>query len=199
MVVEALFGLITSLIEAGGYIGIFILMALESMIAPVPSEAVMPFAGFLVAERKFDFFIVLAAASIGSIVGSAISYWIGHRGGKVFVRRIGKYFLLNEKHLEQTENFFKKHGGKTIFISRFIPVVRHLISIPAGVGKMHFGKFIFLTAAGATAWNAILLYTGVLLGQNWELVSQNTKMLDMVVLIFLLVGVAWFVYKKFKK
>src|SRR3989338_5873614 len=137
MVVEILFGVITEFIASMGYAGIFLLMALESMIAPVPSEAVMPFAGFLVAQGKFDFWLALIAASVGSIAGSALSYWIGKNGGKIFVRKIGKYFLLNEKHLEETEKFFSSHGGKAIFVSRFIPVVRHLISMPAGMGKMH--------------------------------------------------------------
>ncbi len=198
MVVEILFGAITNIIEALGYPGVFVLMALESMIAPVPSEAVMPFAGFLVHEGKFDFFLALFSATVGSIAGSAISYWIGSHGGKIFVRKIGKYFLLNEEHLEQTENFFQSHGGKTIFISRFIPVVRHLISIPAGVGKMHFGKFIFLTALGAGGWNAVLLYVGVLLGQNWGLVAQNMKVIDIAVLVIIVIGAVWFFAKKGK-
>jgi len=198
MVVEILFGFITNLIEAVGYFGIFVLMSLESMIAPVPSEAVMPFAGFLVAQGKFNFWLALAAASIGSIAGSAISYWIGKNGGRIFVRKVGKFFLLNEKHLEQTEKFFQSHGGKTIFVSRFIPIVRHLISIPAGIGKMDFRKFIFLTAAGATAWNAILLYAGVLLGQNWEIVAQNVRAIDFAVLALLVIGTVWFIVRKRK-
>lgn len=199
MVVEILFETITNLIDSGGYLGIFILMALESMIAPVPSEAVMPFAGFLVHEGKFDFFLALLAATAGSIAGSGLSYWAGHKGGRLFVQKIGKYFLLNEEHLIWTENFFGGHGGKTIFISRFIPVVRHLISIPAGVGRMHFWKFITLTAIGATAWNAILLYAGVLLRQNWGLVAQNTKIIDIAVLVLLVIGVMWFALKSFRK
>ena len=199
MVVEILFGAITEFIASMGYAGIFVLMALESMVAPVPSEAVMPFAGFLVSQGRFDFFLALAVASAGSIAGSALSYWMGSKGGRPLVRKIGKYFLMNEKHLEITERFFNAHGGKTIFISRFIPVVRHLISIPAGVGKMHFGKFIFLTTVGATAWNAILLYAGGLLGQNWELVAQNTKIIDAGVLIVILAAIVWLVWRKIKK
>ncbi len=199
MVVEILFGAITEFIATVGYAGIFILMALESMVAPVPSEAVMPFAGFLVSQGRIDFWLALAAASVGSIAGSALSYWIGSKGGRPLVKKIGKYFLLNEKHLEETEKFFSSHGGKTIFVSRFIPVVRHLISIPAGLGKMHFGKFIFLTTIGATAWNAILLYAGVLLGQNWGIVAQNTKIIDAAVLGLLLIAVVWFAWRKMKK
>lgn len=199
MAVEILFQTITDIIASGGYAGIFFLMALESMIAPVPSEAVMPFAGFLAFQGKFDFFLALLAASLGSIAGSAISYWAGKSGGKIFIENVGKYLFLNSGHLEITEGFFNSHGGKTIFISRFIPVVRHLISIPAGVGKMHFGKFIFLTAIGATAWNAILLYSGILLGQNWEIVAENMKIIDIGILILIFSGVVWFVWRKLKK
>ena len=113
------------------------MMALESMIAPVPSEAVMPFVGFLVADGKWDLWAAIAAASTGSVAGSAIAYAMGYYGGKPFVLKVGRYLLLNPHDLELTEAFFSRRKGTlTLFISRFIPVVRHLISVPAGTGKM---------------------------------------------------------------
>src|SRR3989344_9038650 len=165
MIVEKIVEYITIGMSIGGYFGLFILMALESMIAPVPSEVVMPFAGYLVLQGRFDFWIVLLVSGLGSIFGSVLSYYIGFYGGRPFVLRYGKYLLLDKEHLEWTENWFRKQGNKTIFISRFIPVVRHLISIPAGIAKMAIHKFVIYTFLGATIWNFILLYAGFKLGE----------------------------------
>ena len=143
----------TNLIAKTGYAGIFALMTLESMVAPVPSEAVMPFAGFLLYQKTFTLFGVIVASTAGSLVGSLISYWIGAKGGRVIVLRYGKYLLLNTHHLDATERFFSRYGEWTIFVSRFIPIVRHLISIPAGIGRMKLGKFCAYTIAGAALWN----------------------------------------------
>ena len=161
MIAEFLIAYITAIIHKIGYFGIFILMVLESMIAPVPSEAVMPFAGFLVYSGKFNLFLTILASSIGSIIGSLLSYYIGFYGGRPFVMKLGRYLFLEEAQLDFTINFFKKYGAITIFISRFIPVVRHLISIPAGVGRMGIKKFVFYTLAGATLWNSFLIYVGM--------------------------------------
>jgi membrane protein DedA with SNARE-associated domain/uridine phosphorylase len=143
----------TWFINQCSYVGIFLLMTLESMVAPIPSELVMPFAGFLIFTGQFEVVPVMVASSLGSIVGSLLSYGMGMLG-KPVVLRYGRYLLLNPHHLEWTEQFFFRHGGKTIFISRFIPVVRHLISIPAGLAYVI--PFILFTFAGATLWNGFL-------------------------------------------
>ena len=134
-ITEALCNYNTQFIHSCSYFGVFVLMALESMIAPIPSELVMPFAGFLIFTGHFDPLAVMVASSLGSITGSLLSYGMGVLGEPV-VHRYGRYLLLNPHHLEWTSKFFQRHGGKTIFISRFIPVVRHLISIPAGLARM---------------------------------------------------------------
>ena len=157
---EPLINLFTDIISTGGYAGIAILMALESMVAPVPSEAVMPFAGMLWFSGQMSFWLILIFSTLGSIIGSLISYYMGLYGGRPLITKYGKYLLLNEHDLAITERFFKRFGDKTIFISRFVPVVRHLISIPAGTGKMNLVKFIFYTTLGAGLWNAILTYLG---------------------------------------
>ena len=192
MAIEILVNFAVSVINALGLPGIFILMALESTAAPVPSEAVLPFAGFLVAQGKMELFAVILAATLGSIIGSLFSYYIGYFGGKPAVLKIGKYFLLNEKHLEQTEKFFAKHGGKTIFIARFVPVVRHLISIPAGIGKMQKRKFITLTLLGAGMWNSFLIWAGMMLESRWNEILKYSQILDYVVLAVLIVLVVKF-------
>ena len=195
---ESLFHLFTKIIETVGYFGIFVLMTLESMVAPVPSEGVMPFAGFLVTQGKFSMIAVIIASSIGSIVGSLISYYMGAYGGKPLVLKYGKYLLLDKHHLEITERFFEKYGEKTIFFCRFIPVVRHFISIPAGVGRMKLPKFCIYTLVGATMWNAFLAYTGVWLGERWELVHKCTKYLDILVVLVAVGFIGHLVYKHMK-
>jgi len=174
---ETLFHYNTLLINHLGYVGVFVLMTLESMVAPVPSELVMPFAGFLIFMGEFDATAVIAASTLGSIVGSLLSYGMGMLGEPV-VLRYGRYLLLNPHHLEWTKNFFDRHGGKTIFIARFIPVVRHLISIPAGLARMSLGRFILYTLVGATVWNMFLVYLGMRLKENWRLIQQYTHILD---------------------
>ena len=135
----------TYIIEQMGYWGAAFLMALESMIAPVPSELVMPFVGFLAADGKFSIPMAIVFTSIGSLVGSLISYYLGLWGGRPLVLKAGRYLFLNHEHLEWTERWFAKNGSWTIFVSRFIPVVRHLISIPAGLGRMNVWRFSIFT------------------------------------------------------
>ena len=173
-----------------GYPGILLLMALESMIVPLPSELVMPFAGFLAFQGKMNFALVVLFSSLGSLLGSLLSYYVGKYGGHKVVLKYGKYLFLDINDLERTEKWFARSGGKTIFISRFIPVLRHLISIPAGIGKMDLKKFSIYTIAGATIWNTILAYFGYVLGQNWELVQKNAEYISLpVTIIILIVGI----------
>ena len=199
MIVEKLVEYITLGISSGGYIGLFLLMVLESMIAPVPSEVVMPFAGYLVLQGRFNFWIAALASSLGSIFGSLISYYIGVYGGRPFILKFGKYLLLEEEHLEWTEKWFKKQGEKTIFISRFVPVVRHIISIPAGIAKMSINKFLVYTFVGASIWNFILLYAGYKLGEHWNKIHQFSKELDIIFVIAVVLFLAYFVWKHHKK
>lgn len=191
---EALCTYNTLFIQKCSYVGVFVLMTLESMIAPVPSELVMPFAGFLIYTGHFDPFWVMVASSLGSLVGSLLSYGMGTLGEPV-VLRYGRYLLLNPHHLEWTKGFFARHGGKTIFISRFIPVVRHLISIPAGAARMALAPFLLYTFLGATMWNGFLTYAGVRLKENWRLIQQYTHVLDVLVAAALLAAVAYFLWK----
>jgi membrane protein DedA with SNARE-associated domain len=183
----------TYIIEQLGYWGAGFLMALESMVAPVPSELVMPFVGFLAAEGKLTIEGAILATSLGSIVGSLISYFLGYLGGRPLVLKVGRYLLLNKEHLEWTEHWFANHGSWTILVSRFIPVVRHLISLPAGLGKMRLVPFCIYTLIGATAWNSFLLACGYKLRQNWTLVQQYSHELDIIVAIGLAIVTVWFV------
>jgi membrane protein DedA with SNARE-associated domain len=182
-----------------GYAGVFVSMVLESMVFPLPSEAVMPFAGFLVADAKFTFALVIAVSTLGSIVGSLISYAIGRYGGEPFIDRFGRYLLLNRDDLTATERFFGKFGDATIFFCRFIPVVRHLISIPAGTGRMNVVKFALYTVAGAGIWNAFLTVCGYYLRQHWSTVMRYSHFADIAVVMLLGAGIVLFIAKHLQR
>ena len=197
--VEHLAEYFTYIIKQGGYPGAGFLMALESMVAPVPSELVMPFVGFLVFEQTFSWQWAILATSLGSIIGSLVSYYMGYYGGRPVVLKVGRYLLLNKEHLEWTERWFARHGSWTIFVSRFIPVVRHLISIPAGLGKMRLLPFCVYTLVGATIWNTFLLWCGMKLEEHWDLVETYSRQVDIVVAIILGAAVVWFVLAHVKR
>ncbi len=190
---------VTQLISSTGYVGLFVLMSLESMIAPIPSELVMPFAGFLVADAQFDLLTVILVSSLGSLTGSLISYYLAYYGGKELFHRYGKFFLLNNHHLEKTESWFKKHGNITILASRFIPVVRHLISIPAGLGRMDIKKFIAYTVIGATIWNTLLLFVGTQLRALWAERHKYRAQLGVLVVIGMVLVAVYYLHPHIRK
>jgi membrane protein DedA with SNARE-associated domain len=189
----------THVIGSTGYVGVFLLMVAESMVLPVPSEAVMPFAGFLVAERTLSPVGVVACATLGSIVGSLFSYAIGRFGGRPFIDRYGKYLLLDAGDLERTDRFFRRRGTITIFASRFIPVVRHLISIPAGMASMRLLPFCAFTVLGAGLWNTFLTGCGFVLRKNWPTVMRSSNLIDVAILVILVGLVALFVVRHLRR
>jgi membrane protein DedA with SNARE-associated domain len=197
MITEHITNVAVKILETSGYAGAGFLMALESMIAPVPSEAVMPFVGFMVVDGKWNFWAAVGATSTGSIVGSLLSYLMGYYGGKPFVLKIGKYLLLNQHDLERTEAFFHKRSGTMwLFISRFIPVVRHFISIPAGIGKMPMIPFLIATFFGATIWNVFLLVLGMKLRERWTVVQNFSHIADYIIVAGTVIFVIWFIRKR---
>jgi membrane protein DedA with SNARE-associated domain len=189
----------TAFIDATGYVSVFLLMVLESMVFPIPSEAVMPFAGFLVVTGRFTLAGVIAASTLGSIGGSLISYAMGRYGGEPFFRKFGKYLLLDMHELEATQRYFQKRGQITIFVCRFIPVVRHLISIPAGAGRMPLLPFVIYTTVGAALWNTILTVAGMALKQNWDSLMRYSHTIDIVVVAILVGLVAVFVHRHWNR
>ena len=196
MITEILIGLILQIISSLGYAGIFVLMLAESTFLPVPSEGVLPFAGYLIAQAKFDLLLTIAVATLGTIAGSLISYFIGKYLGRAIVSRYGKYFFVSEHDLELAHKWFVRHGEKTIFICRFIPVVRHLISLPAGAAKMNLKKFLAYTFLGGLIWNSFLIFVGIELQQNWNTILNYTQYLDVLALAAIVVLIAWLLFKK---
>ena len=163
-----------------GYLGIFVLMVLESTMVPVPSTLVMPFAGYLAAQGHFSLPLVIAMNGAGAIVGSLACYWLGAAGGKPLLLKYGKYVLVKKSDVEKTEKFFESHGSATVFIARLLPVIRHFISIPAGIARMNMGKFLLQTFLGATLWGGGLAVLGYQIGANWSKVGKYMKRGDLI-------------------
>lgn len=151
---------------AVGYPGIVVLMALESSVLPVPSELVMPPAGYWAAKGQMNFAVVLLSGVLGSVIGALANYYGARLIGRPLIQRYGKYVLLSEKNLLRSERFFAEHGEISTLIGRLFPVIRHLISVPAGLHGMPLPKFILYTAIGAAVWCAVLTWIGYFLGQH---------------------------------
>ncbi|MBI3052376.1 DedA family protein [Candidatus Woesearchaeota archaeon] len=183
---------ITGFIGLVGYAGIFVLMLLEGTPTPVPAELVMPFAGFLAAEGKLNLLAVILVGTAGVVAGNLVSYFIGARFGLPFLHRYGRFLLVRRSDVDWAVEWFSRQGGRTIFISRFIPVVRHIISVPAGVAGMNLPRFILFTFLGALIYSSFLALLGYFLGANWHLISRYGELASLVVV--LLLAAAAFVY-----
>ena len=189
--------LILDWISSMGYPGILFLMALESACMPVPSEIVMPFAGYLVWQGTsgLGFWQIVVVGSLGCTIGSIAAYAVGFYAGRPLILRYGKYILIREKHLVTAEKWFEKYGDKATFIARLLPVVRTVISLPAGIAKMNFKKFVFYSFVGSVPWTLMLAYVGYWLGPNWEDITGVFRGLDVLVIAAAAVIVLWYVIR----
>lgn len=174
-----------------GYLGLFALIVLESTAVPVPSLLVMPFAGYMASQGHFSLPLILVVNSAGALTGSLLSYWFGAAGGKKLLLRYGKWILVKPEDLDKTHAYFERYGARTIFIGRFLPVIRHIISIPAGIARMRLDKFLALTFAGATIWGGGLMILGYQLGANWESVIKTWKKIDIFVAVGIVIAIAY--------
>jgi membrane protein DedA with SNARE-associated domain len=189
---------ITSVISSLGYGGIFFLMILESALIPIPSEIIMPFSGFLVSSGKLGSVGVILAGSLGNLVGSVITYYLGIRLGRAFLIKYGKYILFRVHHLVWTEQLFQKYGDKISFVGRLLPGVRTYISLPAGIGKSNFIKFVVYTLVGSIIWNSLLTYGGIQLGRSWQHIDKYSGYLDIIAVVATAVFIVWIVYNNTK-
>lgn len=198
---DAIADAVKNVISSLGYPGLFLLIVAESTMVPIPSLLVMPFAGFLAYEGTFSLPAILVVNSLGALTGSSLSYLLGAKGGKPLLEKYGKWVFVRRRDLEKTEAYFARHGGKTIFIARFLPVVRHLISIPAGIARMPLLPFLTLTFLGATLWGGGLMVLGYVLGAQWEAIAMRAKRIDLViaglvVLVILAVAVRFVIRRR---
>jgi len=186
--------LILDWISNYGYAGVLFLMALESACMPVPSEIVMPFAGYLVASggTSMSLIGVILIGSLGCTLGSIVAYVAGFYAGRPLILRYGKYILVKEKHLVSAEKWFEKYGDKATFIARLLPVIRTVISLPAGIAKMNFKKFVLYSFAGSVPWTAMLAYVGYWLGANWEEIKGVFRYLDVMVVVGVVAVLLWY-------
>jgi membrane protein DedA with SNARE-associated domain len=187
-VLESIGQWIQELVRMGGYPAVFILITLESTLVPIPSELVMPFAGFMAYKGEFSLPVILVINSVGALLGSGLCYWIGVVGGKPFLVKYGKYFLVNQHDIAKTETFFAKHGKATILIARFLPVIRHVISVPAGIARMPLRGFFLQTFLGSTIWGGVLILLGYYVGANWETLANTLKRVDLLIGLILVLG-----------
>jgi membrane protein DedA with SNARE-associated domain len=190
---------ITSIITTMSYPGIFFLMILESALIPIPSEIIMPFSGFLASTGKLNYVGVVLAGSFGNLVGSILTYYLGINVGRKVILKYGKYIFFKKEHLELTENLFNKYGDRVSFVGRLLPGIRTYVSLPAGIGKTKFTKFVIYTLAGSLIWNSMLTYVGMKLGSNWKNIDKYSIYLDIAAVLAIAVFLIWFIYNTRRK
>lgn len=181
-----------------GYVGVAFMMAIESANIPLPSEAIMPTAGILVQQGKMDIHLAALAGAIGCVLGSIPSYFLGLYGGRPFLQKYGKWFLLREKDLDLADKWVDKYGDVTFFICRMLPVVRTFISFPAGVLKAHFGMFVASTFIGSLIWCYFLTWVGIKFGENMEMFVDLWHKFDIAIVAVGLVGFGVYLYRHLK-
>jgi membrane protein DedA with SNARE-associated domain len=197
-ILAVLFVFIKSVIVVTGYGGIALLMAIESACVPLPSELIMPFAGYLVFDGKMSLFLAATAGAIGCNLGSLVAYEIGFYGGRPLVERFGSYILMGHRELDWADGFFRRWGQAAVFVGRLLPVIRTFIALPAGIARMPRGKFHLYTFLGSWPWCFGLAYLGMKLGENWRSLGGYFHKFDVVIGAVLLLGVVYFVYSHWK-
>lgn len=200
-IISWLAGVTIAVISAGGYLGVVALMAIESACIPLPSEIIMPFAGYLVHTGRFHLLWAATAGAIGCNLGSVIAYEIGCSGGRPLVERYGRYIWLSRHDLEMADRFFQRFGSAAVFLGRLLPVIRTFIALPAGVARMPRLPFHVYTFLGSWPWCFALAWVGMKLGERWETdprLRQWLHRLDLVIVVVILVAIVWFVRSHWK-
>jgi len=189
---------IEQLYAQGGYLGVLIAMAIESACIPLPSEIIMPLAGWMVYRGVFDFWTVAIAGTLGNTLGSSIAYWVGLLGGRPLLLRYGRFVLISEHDMETADRWFARYGEITVLFARLLPVVRTFISFPAGVARMNFGRFLLYSTIGALPWVTALAYAGKLMGDNWVTVRAVLHNFDYPILAAIVAAVIYYIYRHVK-
>lgn len=205
--IEQIIGYLThfiiQIISTSGYLGIFILMALESALIPIPSEVTMPFSGYLASTGRFNFALVVLIGAFANLFGSVVTYLVAHWGEEAFVhdlvKKYGKYILISEHELTRSEKWFRDHGEKIAFFSRVLPVVRTFISLPAGMAHMNFKRFCILTFLGSLIWSWLLAYIGLVLGKNWNSLHPYYQKFEYIIVGGCAVLAIYYIWHKVKK
>jgi membrane protein DedA with SNARE-associated domain len=183
------------IISSLGYTGIVVAMAIESACIPLPSEVIMPFSGYLVSQGRFSLWGVSLAGALGCTLGSAVAYAAGAYGGRPFILKYGRYFLISSHELDRADRWFARYGMAATFISRLLPVIRTFISLPAGIARVPVIPFLAYAFLGSLPWSWALAYVGMLLGEHWDRVGGVLHSLDVVIVLALAAGGAWFLWR----
>lgn len=193
-ILALLFIFIKSLMISAGYGGIVLLMAIESACVPLPSELIMPFAGYLVYQGSMKLLLVATAGALGCNLGSLVAYEVGFHGGRPLVIRYGRWLLLGQRELDSADRFFARWGYLAVFLGRLLPVIRTFIALPAGIARMPRGRFHIYTFLGSWPWCFALAWLGMKLGENWRALGKYLHKFDAVILVLLVGGFLWFVW-----
>ena len=192
-ILEALASFIIFVISMMGLPGIVLLMAIESACIPLPSEVIMPFAGYLVFLGKYSLGSVGLAGAIGCVVGSVPAYYLGMYGGRPLIEKYGKYILMSRHDLDMADRWFERHGEATVFFARLLPVIRTFIAFPAGVARMEMKRFIAYTFAGSLPWCLGLAYVGMVMGERWPVLREYFHKFDLLIGAAIVAGIVWYV------
>ena len=187
-----------SFIDSWGYFAVAILMAMENACIPVPSELILGFAGYLVSAERMTFTGAMIAGMIGGMIGSIFAYFVGATGGRKFVDKYGKYFFIKKSHVDLAQKWFDKYGIRAVFFSRMLPVIRTFISLPAGFARVNFKQFLFYTFAGSLPWTALILWAGIMLGDNWEYLLKIGHEFSLLFVIVSVLIIAWLYFRRKK-
>ncbi len=198
-IISELSRFVITCISKFGYTGILLTMAIESACIPLPSEIIMPFSGYLVTTGQFTILGVTLAGAVGNVIGSIVAYYAGIWGGRPFVERYGPYFLVSHHDLDIADRWFQKYGEAAVFFSRMLPVVRTFISLPAGIARMNFPRFVLFTFLGALPWCYLLAYIGLKMGERWEELREYFHRFDIVIGLVLAATVILFVWSHWPK
>lgn len=196
--IAILAGWIIGVISTLGYGGVMLLMAIESACIPLPSEIIMPFSGYLVFKGEMTLWGVALAGAIGCVLGSIPAYYLGMYGGRPLVQKYGKWVLISHHDLHIADRWFEKHGEIIIFIGRLLPAVRTFIAFPAGIARMHMGKFILYTFTGSLIWCWLLAYAGMKMGENWESLKVYFHEFHYVIVFAAVVFMIWYIRRHLK-
>ena len=192
-ILEALAQWITSVEQAMGLGGIVLLMGIESACIPLPSEIIMPFAGYLVLRGSFSLWSAGLAGALGCVVGSWVAYFVGMYGGRPFAEKYGKFILLNPHDIEMADRLFARYGEIIVFVSRLLPVIRTFIALPAGIARMNLMKFTIYTFVGSLPWCLGLAWIGMKLGENWPSLREQFHQIDLVIGVFIVIGLIFWI------
>ena len=193
-IITEISGFVMSMISTFGYTGIFLTMAIESACIPLPSEIIMPFAGYLVTTGQFTLLGVTLAGAIGNVAGSIVAYYVGVWGGRPFVERYGPFMLVSRKDIEMADRWFAKYGEAAVFFGRMLPIVRTFISLPAGIGGVNIYRFILFTFLGALPWCYLLAYVGMKMGEQWEHLKDYFHQFDIAIGVGIALAIGYFVW-----